>query len=489
MKRTTQKNILFMFKKYLLISLLISTTISLSQEIINSTPVALKNNRDVFQIVNETQKNVTLFVSDKERVKAISLNQKMKITDSISSVRPDKKTYTEMIGYNQGQTNSRLFWASSNYKEISSQLFDFETRKVSSQNYKLPLKNELFLQKFTEKEKFYILTMLKKTNILKLYVFDDNGKIIEKLIDLTGSKFYTPDYQKTNLYGILEENFLPFEPSFSLQKIESNSPTSLTYSAKKRKLYHIDNAITLTFDTNLDYTQVITINLKTFAVKETIIKKPFISFEYKSDLKSNSFLFQDKLYQIKTSSEKFFLNIKNLNDSISKEYSATNNKSIDFKNSEIIQENGGSNNKRILETSTQFIRKLNNTNTAISCYQMGDKNLITIGSVSEIRDSNAQILSQFGLIGSLVAIAISNPTMESFNSYMDRKLVKIDCLFDKDGNHISGEVPSLAFDKIRYFLDQNKSLSSLTLFKFDESYYLGSYDDVSKKYLIRKFND
>jgi hypothetical protein len=478
-----------MLKKYLLLSLLISTAISQSQEIINSTPVALKKNRDVFQIVNETQKKVTLFVSDKERVKAVSLNENMKITDSISSERPDKKVYSEMIGYNQSGINSRLFWSSPNHKQIFCQLYDFENQKVSTQNYNFPLKDEVFLQKFTEKENFYILTILKKSNTLKLYVFDAEGKVAEKLIDLTNFHFFNSMYQRANLYGVLEENFLPFEAPFSLQKIISDNPTSLTYSGKKRKLYTNSKEISLTIDTNLDYTQIIKINLEDFTVSEKMIKKAYMPYAFRSELITNSFLFQDKLYQIKASSDKFIFKIQNLNDSISKKYSASINTSIDFKNSEITQENGGSDSKRVLETSAQFIRKINSSNGAISCYQVGDKNLITIGSVSEIRDSNAQILGQFGLIGSLIAVAIANPTMESLNSYMNRKLVKIECLFDKDGNHLNGEVPALAFDKIRYFLDQNKGLSSLTLFKFDKAYYLGSYDEDDKKYIIRKFED
>jgi hypothetical protein len=46
-------------------------------------------------------------------------------------------------------------------------------------------------------------------------------------------------------------------------------------------------------------------------------------------------------------------------------------------------------------------------------------------------------MSQFGLIGALVSIAIYNPAVESFNSYSNRKVVKTEGIFDKDGNHVS----------------------------------------------------
>jgi hypothetical protein len=59
-------------------------------------------------------------------------------------------------------------------------------------------------------------------------------------------------------------------------------------------------------------------------------------------------------------------------------------------------------------------------------------------------------MSQFGLIGALVSIAIYNPAVESFNSYSNRKVVKTEGIFDKDGNHV--KVQPLAFDKFVLFL-------------------------------------
>lgn len=480
-----------MYKQTILTTvLLLSSIISFSQEIVNSTPVTLKKDRDVFQIVDNTQKETTLFISDKTKVKAIRLDEKMQIMDSVSAERPDTKIFTQMIGYNTNESNPRLFWSSNDFKKIYTQLYNFNDRKTSTQEYQLPLKDERFLQKFSENKKLYILTILKNSNTLKLYVFDNEGKLEEKHIELTDFHFFkSTDYKKTNLYGILGENLLPFEPSFSLQKINTEDPTSLTYSAKRRKCYSDDNKITLTIDTNFDYSQLIIINLEDYTASEKIIKKPYLPYELKSDINSNSFLIDNKLYQIKSSPEKVVLTLKDLDDNLIKEYSAAGDIPIAFKNSDIIQENGSPGSQRTLENTSQFIRKVNNLNSGVSCYQIGENNLITLGSVSEVRDSNSQILGQFGAIGALVAVAISNPSMESFNSYANRKVVKIDCLFGKDFNHIKGDVQPLAFDKIRSFFDANRDVSSQTLFKMNSLYYLGYYDNKTKEYIIRKFTD
>lgn len=485
-----------MYKQSILLALLLCTIISFSQEIVNSTPVALKKNKAVFQIVNETTKETTLFVSDKEKVKAIRLNKEMQIIDSLSTERLNPKIYNAMIGYNERKSNSNLFWSSFNHKEIFIQQFNFDNLKAENKTYSLLLKDEKFIQNFSQNGKFYIMTVLKNSDKLKLYVFDIDGKLEEKTIDLKGFRFFKSDYQKTTMYGLLDESYYATELPFSLQKIATENPTSLVESSKRRKCYSNGNTIVITFDSNIDYTQLITLNLESFTAKEQFIKKPNITGE-RNFLNSNSFLIDNHLYQIKSSSSVLILTVKDLEDNLIKSYEASKeNPIIDFKNSDYVQENGGTTKTRILETSSQFIRKTNNLNAGISCYRQNDNYLVTIGSVSQQEQqigAGVIVGSMFGIAGaiagSLIDAAVSNPTMESFNSYANRKVVYINCLFDKDANHVKGEIDPLAFDKIRVFFDKDKDVSSQTLYKLDKKYYFGYYDNTTKEYIIRVFKD
>lgn len=482
-----------MLKKISFIILFLCSFTSFSQDIVSSAAVNLKNNRDVFQTVNNNKKEVTLFVSDKIKVKAIHLNEKMQIVDSISAERPNTRTYTNMIGYNISNDNTRLFWSSNDYEDIFTQLFDFNSRKTTTKEYSLILKNEKVLQKFSEDDNFYILTVVKNSNNFKLHIFDNEGNYKEKIIALQGFHFFKSDYKKTDLYGVLGENLLPFEVPFSLKNINVENPTSLTDAANKRKCYFNKKQIVITIDTNSDYTQAIIVDLEKFSAVEKIIRNPTIAITnpdgFGNFQNSNSFFIDNKLYQIKSSSDTFHFTIKDLDNNLLKEYVATADGPIDFKNSEIYQEGGDFGGKRILENSSQFIRKINNLNSGIACYHIGQNTLITFGGVSAIQQSTGQIaLGQFGLIGALVSVAVFNPTMESFNSYTNRKVVKIEGLFDSEGNHINDKLKPLAFDKIRTFFDKNNDVSSQTLFKID-AYYLGYYDNKTKEYVIRKFAD
>ena len=107
-----------MYKQCILLAMFLCSVISFSQEIVNSIPVALKKDKTVFQVVNDSTKETTVFVSDKEKVKAICLNKKMRIIDSLSTDRLNPKIYVGMIGYNGSKSNINLFWTSSNHKDI-----------------------------------------------------------------------------------------------------------------------------------------------------------------------------------------------------------------------------------------------------------------------------------------------------------------------------------------------------------------------------------
>lgn len=490
-----------MFKNLLLCFLYLNSFVSFSQEIVSATPVTLKKNHTVFQTVNNNKKEVTLFINEKEKIKAIQLNEKMQIIDSISTESLNPKTHANMIGYNTNNDNTRLFWSSNNYENIFTQLYDFKSRKVETQSYSLDIKDEIVLQKFSQNDNFYILTIIKKTNTFNLHIFDSEGKYQLKSIDLSQFDFYTNTYlppstvkyTKTNLFGIIKENLLPFEAPNTIQNITPENPTSITEGAKKRKCYLNGKQLTITFDNNNSNTQVIIIDLEHFTASVKIIKK-HATKEADFFTSSGSFYFDNKLYQIKSSSTEFYFTIKDLDDNLIKEYAADADNPISFKNTTISQEKGGhSGSIRTLEKTSQFIRKVNDLHPGLSCYLIGQNTLITLGGISEAQQTTGQIaLQQFGLVGALTSMAIYgvyNPTMQSFNSYANRKVVKIDGVFDKNGNHIEGDLQPLAFDKIRTFFDDKKDFSSPTLFKMDNFYYLGYYENKSKEYVFRKFTD
>ncbi|HMK06436.1 MAG TPA: hypothetical protein VK476_02835 [Flavobacterium sp.] len=482
-----------MFRKAIFFLLLFASIFSFSQQVVTQIPLALKKDRNVFQIINPTTKQVSLFVSDKNMVNAIRLDEQIRVVDSLSAERPEKK-YTDMIGYIGQNDNPVLFWSSQKHQEIFAQSYNFETRKVASYSYSIDLKNEKFLQQFSENDHFYIFTVLNETNTLKIYVFDRSGSMETKSIEMPGYMFFNAENKLTTFYGVLDENLMPFEPYYSLEKIAPENPVSLTQSAKKRKCYSKDGKVIMSFDVSTNFTQLITVDLKKFTTSEKIIYKPNVASKRLSQLNSNSFLIDGKLYQIKTSGDEMYVTLKTLGDSLVKEYKTNKDSPIDFKNSDIILENKIPENRWVYKKTSQFINKANNFNLGISCYNVDGKYLVTMGSVSEnyAHQSAGAYVTAGILLGGLgtVLVMFGNSVDESFNAYSNRTVIYVNGIFDYSGNHIVGEIKPLAYDKMRLFCQKNTNdICSETLFKLNGNYYLGYYNVRDKNYIFSKYND
>lgn len=491
-------------KSLILFSLLINA-FSFSQTLVNSFPIDLKSNTDVFQIVNDSAKQTTLFVSDRKKVLAFSLDENMNIKDSISSKRPEKK-YKDIIGFSGYKENPRLYWASENYEDIFSQFYDFKNHRIETLGFKIDVRGEKFLQLFSENKNFYILSLIRNSNILKFYIFSVEGKLEIKEIDLSSLSILIGDEEKGQIHDILSEDselskdkatFL--DQSYAIEKITSDSPTSLTEGCRKLKCYSRDTEFILSFDYNNSFSQLISIDLNTFEYKLKEFKKPTLIREESETMNSNSFLFENKLVQFILTSSKMSLVVKDMNDVLLKEYSLNETDPITFKNSDIIRIRSYSGTERILDKTSQFLKKVNNKNCGITCYNLNGNIMLTLGSVSEeeiygggmtgssfmmpVRGTNFSI--PFG--GSYMGYNIS-PTFGKFGSYANRRVVYFDCLFDKEMNHIKGRIAPLAFEKIKDFVGKYP-ISSRTIFTLENSYYLGYYDSMAKSYVLQKFTD
>ena len=62
-------------------------------------------------------------------------------------------------------------------------------------------------------------------------------------------------------------------------------------------------------------------------------------------------------------------------------------------------------------------------------------------------------------------------------------------MFDKEFNHVDGEVNKLAFDKLRALSENKDDLISQSVFKFNSKLYFGGYDKQEKSYKFFSFTD
>lgn len=475
--------------KKIAIILLLSSLNCISQNLAKSISLNYSRKNDVFQVVEENKKQVSLFFSDRNNVRTIRFDENFNIIDSLSAERPSRDYYDDIIGYSISGNNYYSYWSSSNNKEIASQCFDFDGKKVSLTTFKLEFSKEKPIERITINNVFYLVTIVKHTSILNFYVFS-GGKMEKKTIDLSSRNFVSYDNQRVNLWEIISE-VTDFDNGLSVQNILEETPPSLTFSANKKKAYVRDNRLIFTFDNNKGFTQLINFNIRDFTYEVKSYTQPYIEPTEFDVSQSNSFLLKDRIIQIKLNTNLMYISVKDLEGNELKTFTAFAGKEIDFKNSDIIQENGSVANTRILDKSNQLLRKVSNLNPSLSCYSYNDKIYFTLGAVSLVQNNGALYGAMIGgMAGAIIGGAISSSySVNNLNSYNGRKVVYINCLFDSEFNHIDGEVKKLAFDELRVFASKKQDLVSQTVFKMNSKLYFGGYDKTTRTYSFYSFND
>lgn len=490
-------------KKIVIIALLLSSKIGFSQELVSEIKLNLGKSRDIYQIVDESKKEVYFFCSDKVKTTAYRLNSVLQVIDSISTARPKEKN-SAIIGYTQSESAQNLIWSTGNGSDVLVQTYDFFKKTIKTKALNLDYKKERFLQKISANGLFYILSLIEDSNILKIKIIDKNGNLDVRTIDTSTYTLVDKYGEVASLYAIFDKVIYPLEDRFSLKQITNDTPNSLTFAAYKRKIYAYPNELVLSFDNNIKFTQLYKINLTDFSISRTTIEQPTTNFQNVKDtydpedmtdklpeINSNSFIIDDKILQIRLSAELVTVSIKNLNGVEIKSFTTKYNEPIAFKNTEIIQESGSVNSIKVLESSNQFIRKLYNSNPAITCFEKDGSYYATIGSATGIvygQTGAALAGGMFGVVGSLIAVALSsNVNIQNYDSYQNRKIVYFSSLFDKNFNHISGEMKTLPYEQLRKFAFSKSDDTDFTIFKFKNELYFGSYKIKSKAYSFYKF--
>ena len=219
-------------------------------------------------------------------------------------------------------------------------------------------------------------------------------------------------------------------------------------------------------------------------IYKRIEKKGFLKEELRAE--SNSFVFENYYFSIYSTTSKLVFSIYDLtNDSYLKEYTISDNDSISFKNSPVIMTRGKYTKTKESNKSNQFIRNLTSSNSGISAYEKNGLFIVTLGSSEKIQSGG------FAMVGGLLGGIAGAMLFSVFDSYSNTESIRIECLFDKDFNHVLGEVPKNGFDRIKEFIDYREfnRFPLQTVFQYRDNYIWGYYDPNSGVYSFYRFDD
>ncbi len=481
-------------RSYLFIICCLIFTSIYAQEKVSSLPITLKKKSTFFEIVDNKSKELLLYKREPDVTTILKTNSKFEVTDSINFETPNNIIFTNYLGHSKKDENYSVYWSNNKRDSIFYQQINFNTQELKSKIIVLDSKKDDMLESIKDNllesiaigSKFYMITIAKKENSLTFHQFDE-GEYQKKVISFEGEKFYhSKDKSSNSIWDVFNDGYV------GVQTIIEDNIVSLTSTAILKKLYVFnDKEIVLTFDGNAFYTQILKINMDNFSYsiqnceKSSAVKKD----EFEKLPKTNSFICNDKIFQIIVNSETVTIDIKNFKFETLKSYTINKDKEIHFINSEVFQENYKITNKRALDKTSQFIYRLKNLYMGLTCQFINNTYQLKFGAYSAV-ENPSMYGAMGGLVGALVVASLSSSySSQSINSYSGRQVVYTNSILDENLNHVKENLKVSTFDKLRQFSFDNSTLQNQMVFKFDQTTYFGGYDKKTKLLSFYKFND
>lgn len=488
---------------FAIILLFFLTSINAQDEILRisndlkTSPIEIE---DTFTIINKTNNDIALFLKDDKNTYGYLFDEDFKQKSSLKSENLTRK-YKDFLGSSVFNDSYNLFISNNKHTAFGIISYSFADKKTTLKEIDLKFSKESFLQSISHNNNFYLLTATK--NGLNLYSFNKDGNYNKTVFDFSDKKFLSTKNTLCD-FNFSLGNIISIPKNIDVQKIKSSNPNSIEVTSERIKLYIENNSLILTIDNTTGFTQVIKIHLLELTSEIVNIKKPYIYAENEF-IKSNSFIYGDKILQIIATRKELAFTVKDLETKkIIKEYNLKSTDSITFKNTPIIQDrnkskfdtgiNIFSSNHREFEKTTKFLRKITAQRIGISAFKIDGINQITIGGIIEV-NSGVSPLGMPGSgsfpIGNFGAVnATFNTSLFAYNMYSSSISISIDCLFDNNFEHIKGDIKENVFDKITNFKDEKeKFIKAETLFHHKDQLYFGSCLGNSKTYLIMKFSN
>ena len=429
-----------------------------------------KNNSNTSYALSNSQTDDVLIIAEgSDLTRALLLNEDYQVKNQ-SIAKPLQSSFNDFIGYRITKDVYTIFFTNTKQNKFGVLEFDMSSKMNKTKKLDFKLKKEKYLESVFYNNEMYLFTISKQSSNINMYVFDDVYNTSKHTFSFKEAEFPNPNSSSftMDVYDQLVVGSNTFSPIIlNLVKIADENPNVIETTSKEIKLYQKGEQVIFTFDKNHVKTDIYTINLKTKDLKHQAFEK--VSKERNEFKKHNSFLYDDILFQIASENDKMnFRAVDISSGSIIKEYLISKEDKITFKNSPIIQEKSTSDllgkpveHSRNLEKTKQFLRKISSSNLGISVYETKGIYNIILGGAKEIVGTGGVAAIGFGMAGGMAGAALAggianmnysfNPVFHGYSSYQNTKSTYINCLFDKNLNHVEGKIPLNIYDDVNDF--------------------------------------
>ncbi|WP_452222757.1 hypothetical protein [Lacinutrix chionoecetis] len=434
------------------------------------------NLKDALPIVDAETGNVAFFLKERKQLTAYLYNQNQELISKLV-VEDILKNSRDIIGHSIKGDNYLLYFKRSSGLKYGYLQVDFKAKtSLLVDDLDINFEKEELIESFSDKDKFYILTSVRRTSTLNLYTLDNDAVLNKKEIVLPEQEIKTDTDIEVDFNSIL------FSVASKIKKIEVGEPLALESVTAQTKVSYNNGKIILINNFFGKRTFVADINVLTGELTFNAIENlGFLKGELKSGI--NSFIFDNHYFNVYATNDKLLFSIYTYPAlEMVKNYKVGKYEIIDFKNTKMIQKVGdGENSGRVLENTSQYLRKISNQYLGVSVYKDLDNYVVTIGSTQPTSGTLA-------IIGAALGGVAGGALFATFSNYNKTKSVQMQCLFNEHFNHNSNRIPENGFDKISTFIKDFSHLDAQAVFRYNDDYVWGSFNHETGLYRLFIFD-
>ena len=257
-------------KNYLIACLFFISQINYSQEKVGSINYEIENSKGIYSIVDEQDKKVMLIFNDKTKLDFISLDETFQQTVKISMI-DESKGKNDYLGYSKNNQIYYTYWRDSKEENIEVKEVNLDKNTTTTSKIPFVLEKEIIFNSATINNVFYVLSIIKNSDILNIYTFKD-GQMNKNSIDNSNLKFVNYENKSINFWKLYSENSGTIY-SDGFRNITNKTNNSLVLSTQKKKAYIDGDSIFLSFDNNYSFNQNLIINLKDCTVTQKVVQQ------------------------------------------------------------------------------------------------------------------------------------------------------------------------------------------------------------------------
>ncbi len=447
--------------------------------------------KNTIKLTNQETNNIVFLLEEKKQIKALLIDQDYNLKKIITISKFPKKLNV-LLGYNITDGRYHLFYSNTRFKKSAVLTLDFNNQTHHIKDVTYNIKGERFLDSFIHNNKVYLCTITNHSNTLNFYNINNAFELQKKKTVALNNVIYrslNPAKDYYFLSDVFNGDYVNHHKILTHTKIDQISQHSLKEASKLIKFYPNKDHLFLTFDVDKTTTQVFEFNWDTFEGLSKIFPKPLMKNRSPFQ-RTNSFFFDDKLFQIVAHPKEIQLLIKDYTTNKTlKVYQATKKDSIDFKNSAIIVEEKNNISTKESKTS-RFLRNISQRDLGIYAQKINDHYILTYGGV-KIKENTSQANMNFNFLPiPYSSITISAPvfTFTDFSSFNYLNTTYIKSVFSSNFEHENIPVPQNSQDKLLvYNKKEVKQLPAKVIFEHNNSIHFGYYDFYRKKFILFRF--